>query len=121
MGFHKVLVATAMFTSFCAGARADATQITGHTRASIKVASQIQQTIGEALSPTCPRVDTINVNADFDVAKFPKLPGSLPPVKGPVQYELWVVAGCGRITHFAVELWHDQYGEHFAAAASVGS
>jgi hypothetical protein len=106
----------------CGMAVANPPVVTGYTSASNKSVEGIRNLL---VFLVCPQIQSINAQSvpdGFDPKAAPKLPATLDkrPV-GPVRFEQWAVAGCGRTGQFLIQLWYDASGdEQYSASPPNG-
>ena len=116
-----LLASLAQFS--CGTAVADPPVVTGYTSASNKSVEGIRNMF--ELIMVCAQLQSIVAQAvpdGFDPKTAPQLPAALDkgPV-GPIRFEQWTVAGCGRTGQFLIQLWYDASGdERFSASPPKG-
>jgi hypothetical protein len=105
---------------------ADRAVLTGHSFASVKVIAEIRNML-DVFAPIylkCRQADSVmagDVPEDL-LTKAEKIeaPTTLVPgAKGPIQYELWTIAGCERSAQIFVKLWYLDSGEETFIASPV--
>jgi hypothetical protein len=103
-------------------AGADPPVVTGYTSASNKSVEGIRNLL---VLLVCPQLQSIVAESPpngFDPRATPELPTTLVkrPV-GPIRFEQWTVAGCGRTGQFLIQLWYDASGdEQYSASPPKG-
>ncbi len=118
--FILFMASLARFASGMAGA--DPPVVTGYTSASNKSVEGIRNLL---VLLVCPQLRSIVVESPpngFDPKATPELPTTLVkrPV-GPIRFEQWTVAGCGRTGQFLIQLWYDASGdEQYSASPPKG-